>query len=151
MNEEIPILNSEQNKIFAKLASKFLENKTEFYLRMRDTPWSIETDALVYIDDDGVDTASFGDGADFITNKYLTEDEINILSNQGYFVKGEYIFAFSRFLLEQFVKATLLLQIAEDAQNRTEGMLRGLINTIMSTDGEVIKDQKLLHGGGENG
>jgi len=151
IEQEIPGLDDKQNAIFKRMVLKFFENKSDWYLHHKGAPWSVETDALVYIDDVGVDTASPGDGADFVANKYLAPDEIELLNTNGYIVKGEYLFAYSMFLLENFVKATLLLQRSESSRQHIEGLLTGLIDTVngvtggRDVHGEVVEDQKQIN------
>ncbi len=143
-----PELNRNENEVVKKLALKFLDNRSKRQLKIRGLPWSVDTDALVYIDDEGADTA-FGDGAEIVLNKHLTEIEIEKLSNSGYLIKGECIFAFSRFLLENFIKASLLLNFSENSRKKTEYYLNELVTEIneeggCSVDGEVIKPPKQL-------
>ncbi len=131
--KEIPILDKEQNKLFLSLAKKFSQNKTERYLENSGSPWSVDHDTLVYIDDIGVDTASPGRGSEAVLDMHLTESEIIRLNTNGYLIKGENIFAFSRYLMESFIKATLLLQIADESHNRIKGAVESLVNGILKS------------------
>ncbi len=107
--KDIPLLDEEQNKRLKHFAKMAAENKSEWYLKFRGTSWSTDTDALVFIDSEGMDTA-WMDGADYHLNKHLTEEEIQTLNKEGYIVKDKMIFAFSRFLLEKFITASLTVE-----------------------------------------
>lgn len=104
-------LSDAERKLFAKLASRFVDNKTKRWKGIRGPKWSTDTDALIYIDDERCDTA-YGQGADEVLAQHLSEDEQSVLMKHGYLVKDEKVFAFSRFLMEKFILSTVLLNAA---------------------------------------
>jgi len=136
---ELDFLTEDENSLFEHFATKLFDNRSEWYLNFHGTPWSIESDAVVYIDEDGCDTASFGWGAEYLLNEHLTKEEIVHMSEVGFIAKDKKIFAFSRFLMEEFIKATVLLKGADVKIATVTNNLKIL------TDGldEIAKDYPL--------
>ena len=92
-----------------KLARVFAKTRAT----LRDTVFSVDTDALVFIDAEGMDTAWMG-GADYHIEK-LTDEQVNQLNIEGYLIDGENIYAFSRYLMETWLQQTVALQAHKEA------------------------------------
>lgn len=103
---DLSFLSEEERSHFIKHATKLSENHSPWYLMMHGTPWSVDRDILVYIDERGVDTAH-GHGADEVLERHLDEGEIEQLYANGYISKDTHLFAFGRFLMERFIYGVL--------------------------------------------
>jgi hypothetical protein len=87
----------------------------------------------------GVDTA-FVEGAEIVVKKHLDVHDINQLNNNGFFVKDEMFFSYSRFLMERFISATLLLKKSDREASEILTTLKSFNNEF---DGELKNDLKL--------
>ncbi len=147
-------LTESEMRIFKKLTKKLLVNRSDRYLKFRGTPWNSDTDCVVYIDDQGCDTA-YDHGADIVLKENLSKAEIKKMEQEGYIIKGDKVFAFSRFLMEKFITASLVIKAAEIKHDEVYGYLRGLMDEInqiadgqenrrsdrQTVDGEIVRDK----------
>lgn len=122
----LTFLTDEENELFEYFATRFFANRDERYLEFHGSPWSVDQDAVVYIDEEGADTASFGWGAEAVLEKHLSVEDIEHMNQNGYIVKDKKIFAYSRFLIEHFIKAAVLLKGADARQEETMRLIRSI-------------------------
>ena len=103
------------------------------------TTYSFNTDALVYLDEIGIDTA-IGEGVEELALNRLSESQIKILLANGYIVHESNIYAFGRFLLHKFIEATFLLESADIERRSILNTLKSMVGTQDTFD----QEQKVL-------
>lgn len=140
----IEFLTDEENETFVYLLSRTFRNRTPRFIEFRGSSWSVDTDALIYIDAEGCDTA-WMEGAEITLEKHLTAEEINHINNNGYIVKDKNLFAFGTFLIEHFIKAAVLLKGADKRNETLNAAFKRLIDHInddgTEVQGEIIAGQ----------
>jgi hypothetical protein len=138
-------LNEEQLEVFEKLVPRLMYNRRRHYIEMKGSPWNFYDDALVYVDNVGVDTA-ISEGMEIVAKQHLNDEEINTLCNKGYIVKDGNVFAFSRFLMEHFIKASLLLKVSESRRVMAETVIHDINQQLddletVNHEPELLEDQ----------
>lgn len=108
--------------------------------------YSVDTDAVVYVDEEGLDTASFGWGAEGVLERFLEPNEIEVMQSEGFYIKDDMIFAFSRFLLVKFIEQSFNVEILKARAESSSENFKHLYHTVMDLqgDGEEEPDLELL-------